>query len=60
MVTASEKLAKRQCMTRSELIRAALRQFLEEHAALEAIGTYERERRSGGLKTLKSLTSFLK
>ncbi len=57
MVKASEKIAKRRHMTRSELMRTALRHFLEEQAALESIRTYEQERRAGKLKVLKSLTA---
>ena len=59
MVKESEKLAKRQHMTRSELVRTALRQFLEEHNALEAIRVAAEERRAGKLKTLKSLADLM-
>ncbi len=58
MVKASEKMAKRHHMTRSELMRTALRHFLEEQAALEATRIYEQERRTGKLKVLKSLVAL--
>ncbi|OGL72988.1 hypothetical protein A3E39_02520 [Candidatus Uhrbacteria bacterium RIFCSPHIGHO2_12_FULL_60_25] len=58
MVKASERVAKRHHMTRSELMRTALRYFLEEQTALEAIRVYEQERRDGKLKTLKSLAAL--
>lgn len=60
MVKESERIAKRHHMTRSELMRTALRRFLEEQAALEAIKVYEQERRTGKLKTLKSLAALAK
>ena len=60
LVIQSEKIAKKNHMTRSELLRTALRRFIEEQSALEAIAVYERERNSGKLKTLKgSLVSLM-
>jgi len=60
MVKASERAAKRHHMTRSELMRTALRRFLEEQSALESVRLYEDERRAGKLKTLTSLASLAK
>lgn len=60
LVTQSEKIAKKNHMTRSELFRTALRSFIEEQNALEAISVYKKERDSKKLKTLKnSLTSLM-
>ena len=53
MVMESEKVAKQQHMTRSELLRTALRVYLEEVSAQEAIRVYKKERREGKLKVLK-------
>ena len=48
-------------MTRSELLRTALRRFIEEQGALEAVAVYETERKTGKLKVLKgSLASLMK
>lgn len=61
LVTQSEKIAKKNHMTRSELFRTALRSFIEEQNALEAITIYKKERNSGKLKTLKgSLASLVR
>ena len=51
LARASEQAAKRRHITRSELMRTALRNYLEEQAALETIRIYEIER---GGKKLKS------
>lgn len=60
MVTQAEKVARRQHMTRSELIRSALRRYLEDLSAEEAVRTYKKERREGKLKELKgSLRSLM-
>lgn len=53
MLRQSQKIAKQQKMTRSELIRAALRRYIEELDLNEAIRVYEDEKRSGTLKELK-------
>jgi predicted transcriptional regulator len=53
LVSASEKIARKQHMTRSELMRTALRQYLEWQMAEEAIGVFEKERREGKLNELK-------
>ena len=58
IVRASMRVAKRHHMTRSEIMRAALRQYLEEQSALEAITTYQAEARTGKLKKLKSLSKI--
>ena len=59
MVKASERFARKQSMTRSEVVRAALRRFLEEQSALEAVQLYEKEQRHGDLKELTSLASLI-
>ena len=46
-------MAKKKQMTRSEFMRAALRQYLEEQDALEAVRIYEKELREGKLKTVR-------
>lgn len=53
MLTASDRLAKRKHMTRSEFLRTALRRYLEETDALESIRIYEEEKRKRKLKTVK-------
>ena len=52
LVTNAEKVARKQHMTRSELFRNALRRYLEERMADEAIRVYQKERREGKLKVL--------
>jgi metal-responsive CopG/Arc/MetJ family transcriptional regulator len=46
-------------MTRSELMRTALRNYLEEQASLEAIRVYETERNGKKLKKLRSLAELM-
>ncbi len=58
MVKACEKIGRRHHMNRSEIMRAALRCFCEEHAALEAIRVYETEHRNGTLQKLTSLAAL--
>ena len=53
MVKESEKVARKRHMTRSELLRTALRRYLEETQFEEAVRVYKKEKRSGKLKTLK-------
>lgn len=53
LIMQAERIARRQHMTRSELIRSALRRYLEELAAEESIRIYKKERRGGKLKELK-------
>lgn len=48
----SEKIARKQHMTRSELMRTALRRYIEEQQMEEAIKIFEKERREGKLKVL--------
>ena len=56
----AELLAKKDHMTRSELLRVALRTYLEEQSAREAIRIYKQEARKGALKELKgSLTNVM-
>lgn len=52
LVVESEKVAKKKHMTRSELMRTALRIYLEEQALDEAIRVGEEELRLGKLKVL--------
>jgi metal-responsive CopG/Arc/MetJ family transcriptional regulator len=62
MVRESDKKAKLRQMTRSELIRAAIREYLGRHDAkriaweekdtLQAIKIFEREKKQGKLKVL--------
>ena len=64
MVKASDKVAEKQNMTRSELIRTALRNYIEQtqyHAkTMRAIAEYEKEKKQGALKKLDgSLADFL-
>ncbi|KKW34309.1 MAG: CopG-like protein transcriptional regulator [Parcubacteria group bacterium GW2011_GWA2_53_21] len=60
MAKQAKKIAKQQQMTNSELVRVALRQFMEERDAEEAIRIYKAEKRAGTLKTLKgSLTDLM-
>ncbi len=58
MVKASTRAAKRHHMTRSELVRTALRRFLEEQSVLDAIHAHTSERATGKLKTLTSLKAL--
>lgn len=58
MITQAERAARRQHMTRSELIRSALRRYLEELAVGESIRIYKKERREGKLKELKGSLSL--
>lgn len=62
MVTESEKIAKRKHMTRSELLRLALRRYMEEVMAEEAIRIADQELRTGKLKVLPKggLAAFMK
>lgn len=53
LVTQSQKIAKKNHMTRSELFRTALKSFIEEQNAREAIAIYKKERATKKLKTLK-------
>lgn len=53
MVFEVEKAARTQHMTRSELMRVALRDYLEEQDALRAVATYKKELHAGKLKELK-------
>lgn len=53
MMSEAEKVAKKQGMTRSELLRSALRRYLEEIRMREAVGAFEQERREGKLRLLK-------
>ena len=54
LASQAEKAARTQHMTRSELFRDALRNYIEELMAEEAIHVFEKERRDGKLKTLSS------
>ena len=49
----SDRLAKKNSMTRSELIRMGLRKIAEELHAEEIIREYEQDKRAGKLKELK-------
>ncbi len=53
MVVITKKIARKKHMTQSELFRTALRVYLEEQKAQEAIDVFERERQAGKLKELK-------
>jgi metal-responsive CopG/Arc/MetJ family transcriptional regulator len=53
LAKATARQAKRQHMTHSELFRAAVRRYLEEIDASEAITAYKKERKEGTLKELK-------
>ena len=60
MVTQAERVARRQHMTRSELIRSALRRYLEELTVEETVLAYKKERQEGKLKELTgSLASLM-
>ncbi len=60
MARQSEKVASQQQMTRSELVRTALRNYLAELDAAKSIRVYQEEKRAGKLKVLKgSLTSLM-
>lgn len=52
MASEAEKIAKKQGMTRSELLRSALRRFLEEAHLDEAVRVANEEIRSGKAKVL--------
>lgn len=61
LVAKSERLAKKRHMTRSELVRTALRKLFEEQEALEAVSLYQKEKRSSSLKKVKgSLASLMR
>jgi len=49
----SGRIAKKQHMTRSELVRTALRRYVEEQSALMAVAVYQTEKQAGKLKILK-------
>lgn len=49
----SERIANQKQMTRSELMREALRHYIEEQDASEAVRVYEQELHTGKLKKLK-------
>lgn len=53
MVAVAAKIAKKKGMTRSELLRSALRRYIEEMQMEEAVKAFEKERREGKLKVLK-------
>ncbi len=56
----SGRIAKKQHMTRSELVRTALRRYVEEQGALTAVAVYRAEQELGKLKILKgSLASLV-
>ena len=48
MLAESEKVAKRKNMTRSELLRTALRDYLEGVSALGALESYKKEKPCSG------------
>lgn len=62
MAAESEKVARKQHMTRSELLRIALRRYLEETQLEEAIRVADAELRLGKLKVLPrgGLVSLMK
>ena len=61
MARQSEKIASQQQMTRSELVRTALRNYLAELDAAKSIRVYNQEKRAGKLKVLKgSLASLMR
>ena len=53
LLAASDRLAKKNSMTRSELIRMGLRKIIEELEVGEVVREYEQDKRSGKLKELK-------
>ena len=53
MLAESGRVAKRKNMNRSELLRTALRAYLEEVRALDAVNEYRKEKNNGKLKILK-------
>lgn len=59
MLSASDRVAKRHHMTRSEFVRTALRRYLEEVDAAEAVRIYQDEKKAGKLKTLKGSLAAL-
>jgi len=59
MATKVRQIAKQKQMNRSELIRMALRGYLEELDALEAVRIARREESAGKLKELKGSLSDL-
>ena len=54
MVRETEKIARKKKMTRSELLRTALRVYLEELDTQDAIRIADRELRDGTIKELKA------
>ncbi|OGE80693.1 MAG: hypothetical protein A2826_01150 [Candidatus Doudnabacteria bacterium RIFCSPHIGHO2_01_FULL_43_23] len=59
ILSEAKKVAQKEGMTRSELLRLALRRYLEELRAEEAIRIAEKERRAGKLKVLRGRMSNL-
>lgn len=57
LLCTSEKIANQKQMTRSELMREALRRYIEEQDALEATRIYKKELRLGQLKKLRTRKS---
>lgn len=53
MASEAEKIARKQGMTRSELLRSALRRYIEEIRLEEAVSVFEKEQREGKLQILK-------
>ncbi|OGH71082.1 MAG: hypothetical protein A3C90_00480 [Candidatus Magasanikbacteria bacterium RIFCSPHIGHO2_02_FULL_51_14] len=53
LVKEVERVAKKNRMTRSELLRAALRTYFEWRDTEEAIKAFEKEKREGTLKELE-------
>lgn len=53
MVSWTNAVAKEKNMTRSELLRAAIRQYLEWQDTAAAIDVYKKELKAGKLKVLK-------
>ncbi|MDP4000883.1 MAG: ribbon-helix-helix domain-containing protein [bacterium] len=62
MLADSERIARKKNMTRSELLRTALRIYLEEISAAEAIRIADEELQAGKLKVLprRGLAAFMK
>ena len=61
MLSEAGKVARKKHMTRSELMRVALREYIEKHSAMEAVHIYKKELREGKLKTLRgSLTDLMR
>ena len=59
LVLETKRLAKKQHMTYSELLRTALREYVETPAATKAIGVYKTELAGKKLKKLKGSLSSL-